>query len=197
MPDLLTTRLIAGLAALSEPIATQDVDPEAGAAAALTVALAASVAAAVAERSRPGWSEAAAARAQAQALRRRALELAERDLAAHADARQRLTARGTDGGAAQDWQLGQALSAAAEPLADLAACARDVAQLAELLAGQADADVRPDAAAAALLSAGAARAAAHLVEINLVAGADESLVAAARDRVREAEQAANAASQIK
>jgi formiminotetrahydrofolate cyclodeaminase len=196
LPDLLTTQLIAGVADLSEPIATGAANPPGGAGAALVVALAAALLAAVAERSRGEWDQAGAARAQAQALRRRALELARRDAAAHAEARQLLDARGQRGGQSKDWELGQAVSAAAQPPGGLAACARDVAQLAELLAGHAQGDVRPDAVVAAMLSAGAARASAHLVEINLVAGADDRL-AEARERVLEAERAAGAASEIR
>lgn len=197
MPDLLTTRLIAGVADLSEPIAAGDAYPPGGPAAALVVALAAAVTAAAAERARAEWEEAGAARAQAQALRRRALELAQRDVAAYAEARRRLTNRGLPGGATQDWQLGQAVLASAEPLEELAACARDLAQLAELLAAHAPGDLRPDLAVAAILSTGAARAAAHLVEINLVAGADEERVDAARSHVLEAEKAASAAGKIR
>jgi formiminotetrahydrofolate cyclodeaminase len=197
MPDLLTTRLIAGVAELSEPLATQTADPPGGVATALVVALAAAVAAAAADRSREGWEQAPAVRAQAQALRRRALELAERDAAAHAEARERLAARGARSDQTDDWQLGRAISATAKPLLELAACARDLAQLAELLAAHAQGDVRPDAAVAAMLSAGAARAAAHLVEINLVAGEDQRQLADARERVREAEEAAIAAGEIR
>ena len=197
VPDLLITRLITGLADLSEPIATGGGDPAGGVGAALVVALAAAVAAAVADRSRGEWIQAGAARAQAQVLRRRALELARRDLAAHAEARRHLGGREhATSSQAKDWQLGQAVSTAAQPPLELAACARDLAQLAELLAGHADPDVRPDAVVAAMLSAGAARAAAHLVEINLVAGADDRRLAEARNRVLEAEQAARTSSQI-
>jgi formiminotetrahydrofolate cyclodeaminase len=197
VPDLLTPALIAGVAELTEPVATKGADPPGGAAAALVVALAASVTAAVAERSRAEWEQAGAIRAQAQALRRRALDLARRNAAAYAEARRQLAARAAAGSQAKDWQLGQAVSAAAEPLQDLAACARDMAQLAELLARHAHGDARPDAVAAAMLSAGAARAAAHLVQINLVAGADEERLADARDQALEADRAAGAASQIR
>ena len=63
---------------------------------------------------------------------------------------------------------------------EIGAAAGDVAQLATEIAAHGSADVRADAAIAAILAAGAARAAAQLVEINLVAGADEQLVTLAR-----------------
>ena len=194
VPDLLLTRLISGVAELTEPIAIGSADPPGGVGAALAVSLAATLAAAAAERSRTTWEEAGAVRAQAQTLRRRSLELAQRDAAAHAEARQRL---GDRTGQSGDWQLGQAVSAAAQPLLDLAACARDLAQLAELLAGHAEGDVRPDAVVAAMLAAGGARAAGHLVEINLVVGADDATLAGVQDRVFEAETAASAAGAIR
>jgi formiminotetrahydrofolate cyclodeaminase len=196
VPDLLTTRLISGVAELSEPLANQTANPPGGVATALVVAVAAAVTAAAAERSRSVWDQAPAVRAQAQALRRRALELAARDAIAHAEARQRMAARGGALSQTDDWRLGQAIEAAAQPLLELAACARDVAQLAELLAGHAEGDVRPDAVVAATLCAGAARAAAHLVEINLVAGTDDRRLADVRERVREAESAATSAGEI-
>ncbi len=197
VPNLLTARLISGVAELSEPVATQMADPPGGVATALVVALAAAVAAAAAEGSRAGWDQAPAVRAQAQALRRRALALAERDATAHAGARERLAARGGAHSQTEDWELGQAIAAAAQPLVELARSARDLAQLAQLLAGHAEGDVRPDAVLAAMLAAGAARAAAHLVEVNLVAGADDRRVAEARACAREAETAAIAASEIR
>jgi formiminotetrahydrofolate cyclodeaminase len=63
--------------------------------------------------------------------------------------------------------LGLALQRAAAVPLTIAECAADVADLAALVADRADPEARADAAAAALLAAGAAQAAAHLVKINL------------------------------
>jgi formiminotetrahydrofolate cyclodeaminase len=197
VPNLLTNQLIAGSAALTEPIASGEETPAGGAVAALVTALAASVTAAVAERSRGVWEEAPAIRAQAQVLRRRALELAQRDADAHATAQAHLDSRSSESGQAADWELGRSVAAAAEPPLELAACARDLAQLAELASSRAEGDVRADAVVATMLAAAGARAAAHLVEINLVAGVDDQRLGEARARVREAESAASSASTIR
>jgi formiminotetrahydrofolate cyclodeaminase len=55
-----------------------------------------------------------------------------------------------------------------------------VAILARSLADRLDPAVAPDLEAAARLAAGAARAAAHLVEVNLVVGEDDERVRRAR-----------------
>jgi formiminotetrahydrofolate cyclodeaminase len=57
---------------------------------------------------------------------------------------------------------------------ELARVATDVAVLATETARHCDPDVRADAAAAASLAAGAARAAAHLVEVNLAVAPDDA-----------------------
>jgi formiminotetrahydrofolate cyclodeaminase len=189
MANPFTDRLIAGTAELTEPIATGDADPAGGALAGLVTALAASLTAAAAGRSRSVWEEAPAVRAQAQALRRRALEVSRRTVEAHAGAVSRLAERGDGGSDARDWEVGRSVSAAAAPPLELTACARDLAELASLVADHADPDVRADAVVAAMLAAAAARSAAHLVEINLVTGADETIVGQARARALEAEAA--------
>jgi formiminotetrahydrofolate cyclodeaminase len=74
--------------------------------------------------------------------------------------------------------------AAAAPLAIAEACA-DVAILARALADHVDPALGPDLEAAARLAGGAAKAAAHLVEINLAVGEDD-------ERVRRARRAADA-----
>ena len=181
MSDSELKQFIEGAAELSAPLAEGDANPAGGPLAAVVAALAASLLAAAADRSRDGWDGAAGARAQAQALRRRALRLAEGDATAYADARAALAQRG---GAAdsrdRDARIGEAVSLAGQVPLEIGAAAGDVAQLATEIAAHGSADVRADAAIAAILAAGAARAAAQLVEINLVAGADEQLVALAR-----------------
>lgn len=161
--------------------------PSGGSAAAQTAALAASLAAAAADQSRADWEEAGGARAQAEALRRRAVELAERDAAAYALARRALAERGLPGdatGAEQQQQqrnrrLGAAVEEAAGPPLELAASAADIAELAGVIARRGADDVRADAVIAAELAAVAARAAARLVQINLVVGGNHPVVALA------------------
>jgi glutamate formiminotransferase/formiminotetrahydrofolate cyclodeaminase len=155
-------------------------EPVGGAVAALVTALAASLAAAAAERSRADWDEAGGARAQAQALRRRAVSLAERDVAAYAAARQ-VFAQIEENRQARDSQLGDAVQRAAEPPLELAANAADVAELARAIADRGAGEVRADALIAAALAAAAARAAAHLVRINLVVGGDQEPAAVAQN----------------
>jgi formiminotetrahydrofolate cyclodeaminase len=140
-----------------------------------TGAAAADLLAAVARRA---GTEAAAAQAAALAARLRSLS--KRDAAVVASARATLTAAGTGGDERRDFELGRTLDdAAALPLEIAEACA-DVAELGRWLAPAADTSEGPDAAAAALLAEGAARAAAHLVEVNLTITADDERLARAR-----------------
>lgn len=169
-----------------------DAFPGSGTVAALVAAQAASLAAAAAHRSRAGWEEAGGARAQAQALRRRALELADRNAAAYAAAREALAQPRSEAPdeeqAARDWRLGVAVEQAAGPPLELAASAAAIAELAAVISTHGADDVRVDAGIAAILAAAAARAAAQLVEINLVVGEQEASV-----RARAYAQAAAAA----
>ena len=70
-------------------------------------------------------------------------------------------------------------AAADFPLA-IAEVAAEVARLADAALDRVDPDVRADVVGAAALSAAAARSAAHLVEVNLVAGDADDLAARAR-----------------
>ncbi len=167
--------------------------PGAGPAAALVTAAAAALAAMAARYSQDSWDEAGAVIAQAESLRARAGRLAQEDadaLQAFLDARR---AADEPRRAARDFNLGQALDRAADvPLAIVeAAC--DVAQLAAYVADRCEGDVRADATAATALAHGAARAAAHLVEVNLAAAAGDPRIARARDLVRAAGAAADEA----
>jgi formiminotetrahydrofolate cyclodeaminase len=188
------------IAAFAEELAEGDGYPAGGAVAALVAALAASLVAAAADRSRAEWGEAGGVRAQAQALHRRAVELAGRDAASYAVAREALAERvprserhapGSDQ-AARDWRLGEAVEQAAEPPLELAASAADIAALAAVVAAKGAGDVRADAAIAAVLGAAAARAAARLVRINLVVG-DQQPGNLAQDYAEAAAAAAAAA----
>lgn len=176
--------------------------PPGGPIAALVAAWAAALAAAAADRSREEWDGAAGARAQAQTLCTRALRLLERGTEAQADAMETLAARSRHGDAGseregvRDWRLGQAVKEAAEPPLELAECALSVAQLAELIAAHAAGEVRADAAVAAQLAAAAARAGAHLVEINLVVGGERQPAVQARELAEAAAAAAAQASSL-
>lgn len=141
-------------------------------------------AALLAELGREFGDEAAAV--QADSLRARAAALAQADEAAYAAAAGLLVGR--DG---HDFELGRALDEAAAVPLRIAEAAADVAELAAALGERVVPDARPDLAGAALLAAGAARAAAHLVGVNLaVAAGDERL-----QRARAAASAAAAAAE--
>lgn len=186
--------MIEGASRLTEPLAEGDADPAGGAGAGIVAALAASLAAATADRSRKQWEGAGGARAQAQLLRRRALALAEKDADAYAAARAALTERGGTGDPIErDMKIGDAVSEAAQVPLQISATAADIAQLAGEIATHGNAEIRADAAIAAILAAAAAEAAAHLVEINLIAGADRELVALAQRRAQAASSAASSA----
>jgi formiminotetrahydrofolate cyclodeaminase len=103
---------------------------------------------------------------------------------------------GAERSEAQDWRLGQAVREAAQPPLELSACALSVAQLAELISSHAAGAVRADAAVAAQLAAAAARAGAHLVEINLVVGGDRQPAVQARELAEAAAAVASRASAL-
>lgn len=137
--------------------------PAAGPLAAVVTAEAAAVVAAVAR-----FSGDEAAAAQAESLRARARPLAAADAEAYAAAAARLASREGD-----DFALGRALEDAADVLLEIADAAADVAELAALVADRCRPALRPDAAAAAMLAEASARAAAHLVEVNLAVEQDD------------------------
>jgi formiminotetrahydrofolate cyclodeaminase len=151
------------------PAAAGPATAQAGAAAATVTAAAAR-----------GAGDAAGA-AQAASLAARLERLAAEDAEAYAAATAALSA--AEPGhpdARRDFALGTALDrAAGVPLAIAEACA-DVVVLARALEERLDPALAADLEAAALLAAGAARAAAHLVEINLVVGADDERAVRAR-----------------
>jgi formiminotetrahydrofolate cyclodeaminase len=147
--------------------------PGSGPVAALVATIAAELVATVARRSSETWPEAAGAAAQAEALRRRAAPLCEADARAYLKATEQI-------GAGDDFELGRAMARAAEVPLAIAAVAADVAALAKEAAERGDLSVRADAVGAALLAEAAARAAAHLVEINLGTSAEDLRVLDAR-----------------
>jgi formiminotetrahydrofolate cyclodeaminase len=138
-----------------------------GSAAALAGAMAAAVTSKAAAR-----SELPAAAAQADALRSRLVAYARDDAEALLAARWALEHATThaledEGDERRDFRLGRTLNrAAAVPGAIAESCA-DVAMLAAAFHDRCEADLQPDLVVSATLAAAAARAAAHLVEINL------------------------------
>jgi len=143
----------------------------------------------VARASRDSWDEAAGVAAQALALQDRAARLAQVDADAWEDALSALRGAGDGDGsddARRDHDLERKLERAAAVPLQIAELGADTAALAAHAAELCDGAHRADAAAAAALAAGGARAATHLVEVNLgVRVGDERLA-----RARASEQAA-------
>jgi formiminotetrahydrofolate cyclodeaminase len=180
MSKLVTSPEPPGLLPLIGMLAESKEGPAAGEVAGEVAALASALCAAAADRSRDCWAEAGGARAQALSLCRRALAYAERNAEAYAHARAALAARGGEPSPQRDHRLGVEVRLAADPPLEIASLAADIAHLAAEVADHGAPDHRPDAVVAARLAAGAASAAAHLVEVNLVASADPELPSRAR-----------------
>lgn len=160
----------AALGTIADPASSS----AAGSAAAMTGALAAAIAMKTARASGEHGRS-----AQAAALLRRLARAAVTDADAFGAARAALAEAGDGGDERRDFSLRTLLDRAAlEPLAIADACA-DVAVLSGEIAAHAAPELVPDAAAATALAAGAARAAAHLVGVNLAVGpGDERLLRA-------------------
>src|SRR5262245_14297962 len=127
---------------------------------------------------------------QAQSIRERVAPLAAEDARAYREA---LTAMRSPTGETADERDGairQALVRAAEVPLQIAEEGANAASLAASVAERGNEAVRGDAAAAAVLSAAAARAAANLVAINLAANAGSELVARAHTVAEDAADAA-------
>jgi formiminotetrahydrofolate cyclodeaminase len=165
----------------------------AGATTGTVVSLAAELLRSLAKSSAGDWEEAGAVAAQARTLSRRAAALARENALAHARAMEELRTPSEDVPETRDAQLGDALYRAAELPAAIAEAARDVAELAVLPSEHGDPDRRADSAAVALIAAGCARAAAHLVEINLGVLGEDPRLASAREAVAGAVAAADRA----
>ena len=173
-----------------DELARETRTPGAGPAAALTAAAAAALVAMAARYSRGSWDEATTTVAQAESLRRRATKLALED--AHA-LDEFLAARETPVDPrpeARDFHLGRTLERAADVPLAIGETACDVALLAQYVADRGEPEVRADAAAAALLAHAATKAAAHLVEVNLAAAADDERVRRAHGLATTAGEAA-------
>ncbi len=167
--------LAAPLDVVLAEIASPSRGPGGGSAAAIVAALAASLVAMAGRMARATWPPAAAAVAQAEALRARAAPLADEDSAVYGAAAELLELPG-----AGDEELGRALEVAADVPLRIAEVAADIVLLAAHFVSEGPPEGRGDAAVGAALAVAAARAAAHLVEINLGATATDVRVLRAR-----------------
>ena len=154
------------LSDVAAAIAPTQPTPGAGVIAGGIVTLVAGLCESVARASMDTWEDGRGAVVQAVELRRRAQSLAAENAAAYQAARERLA---SPGGSAtgRDAALRAALMRAADAPLGICATAADCAVLAAALAHDVDPNSRVDAVGAAELAAGAARAAAALVDINL------------------------------
>jgi formiminotetrahydrofolate cyclodeaminase len=165
--------------------------PGGGTAAAVTVAAAAGLVAMVARCSKDSWPDAAGVAAQALAIQDRVGPLASVDAQAWDDALAALQRAGAGEPGGSDAELESKLQLAASVPLEIAQLGADLADLAALASERCEGPYQADAVAAAALAAGAARAAAHLVEVNLAVREGDSLLAQARA----SEQAATAAAE--
>jgi methenyltetrahydrofolate cyclohydrolase len=172
-------------------IAAEEQSPGGGSAAAVTVAMAAGLVAMVARCSKGSWPDAPGVAAQALQIQKRAGLLASADATAWDEALDALRRAKEGEGTGDDAALQLRLERAAAVPLEIAQLAADVADLAALAGEHCEGTFQADAAAAAALAAGAARAALHLVEVNLgVREGDARL-----KQAREIEQAAASASE--
>ncbi|MEY2441426.1 MAG: hypothetical protein QOJ46_852, partial [bacterium] len=133
---------------------------------------------------------AAGARAQALALARRALALGVANEEAYRDARAALAGDLPRAPAAtRDYVLGDLVQRAAQAPLELARAAADTAVLGAHVADHAPGPAAADAIAAAAIATGVARAATHLVAINLATCSDGPELSEARSEVRRASAA--------
>jgi methenyltetrahydrofolate cyclohydrolase len=184
------------LTAFLDGLAARERAPGGGSAAALTVACAAGVVAMVARSSRDVWGDAPGVAAQALTLQDRASSLARSDSEAWDEALEALRAAAdpmpdTDrNGPSRSFELERKLDRAAAIPLEIAEIGADTAYLAAEAGEHGDLAYRADAAAAAALASGGARAAAHLVEVNLGIRAGDERLARARASEAAATQAA-------
>jgi formiminotetrahydrofolate cyclodeaminase len=166
-----------------DEVASANKTPGGGSVAALVTAAAAGLLAKVARASSETWPDARGVAAQAETLRDRVAPIAQVDADEYDAA---LQARG-------DFEVGRAYARAAEPPLRIAEAAVDVALLSVTVAQLGDQSLRADAVTAAALAAGAARAAAELVAVNLTTSAEDERVLRARKLAQQAADAAEEA----
>lgn len=175
-----------------ERLGTGHPAPGSGSASALTVAFAAGLVAMVARRSADCWEDSGGVAAQALSLQVRAAPLALADAQVWEQALEALETTGGDA-SRPNGDLEQKLDLSAAVPLQIAEAAADTASLAALAAEFGEGAYRPDAAAAAVLAAAGARAAAHLVAVNLtVQEGDDRLLRARASEETAADAAARA-----
>ena len=143
-----------------DSIAAETPAPGGGSVAAVVVEMAASLAAMAARFARQHWEGAAGALAQAEALRARAAPLAQEDAEAYEAVLTAMRMPQDLEAEVRNTLIGDTLSRAADAPLRIAETAADVAELGATLAEEGNPNLRGDAAAAAILSEAAARAAA-------------------------------------
>ena len=185
-----TDWLDATLRSLLQPEPDVTPAPGGGAVAAVSIALAAELIAMTARASAEQWADGAAAAAQAVTLRDRATKAAREEGVAFPAAIEALrSSRASPGDHAG---LGRALDDAAAVTLRIAQSGADVADLGSFAVAAGHPDLRADAVVGVILAEAGARAAAHLVAINLAvtegdprleaADAAAASAAAARER---------------
>ena len=178
---------------LLDLVASEERVPAGGSGAALVVALAAGLVAKAARLSRSEWLEAGGAVAQADTLRARALSLAQSDAVAYEDALATFEGIEKVEPNRRDAAVHDALIRSAEIPLLISQTACDVSLLAADAAEAGNPEVGADAAVAALLAGAAARAAGHLVEVNLASVPEDERAARGEVFARTAATAANRA----
>ena len=176
-----------------DSIAAETPAPGGGSVAAVVVEMAASLAALAARFARQHWEGAAGALAQAEALRARAAPLAQEDAEAYEAVLTAMRMPQDLEAEVRNTLIGDTLSRAADAPLRIAETAADVAELGATLAEEGNPNLRGDAAAAAILSEAAARAAANLVEINLATTETDERIGRARELAQAARMAAERA----
>lgn len=185
--------MAAPLGDVLETLAGEGPAPGAGSAAAIVVAMAAGLVTMVGRASKDLWDEAGGVIGQAETFRARVEPLVRADADAYVEALSALRAPAELEARYRDQKLQAALERAAEIPLQIAEAGSDLAALAALLVERGNPEVRADAAAAAVLAEGGARAAALLVEINLGATGDDPRVRHARTLVAVAQEASERA----
>jgi methenyltetrahydrofolate cyclohydrolase len=183
------------LTAFLDGVAARERAPGGGSAAALTVAFAAGLVAMVARSSRDVWEDAPGIAAQALTLQDRASALVGGDAEAWDEALTALRAAADPRATSADSRnanrdLERKLERAAAIPLEIAEIGADAAVLAAHAAERGDLAYRADATAAAALAAGGARAAAHLVEVNLAIRPGDDRLERARAMEKAATEAA-------
>ncbi len=176
-----------------DSIAAETPAPGGGSVAAVAVEMAASLAAMSARFARQHWDGAAGALAQAEALRARAAPLAQEDAEAYEAVLTAMRMPRDLEAEVRNTLIGDTLSRAADAPLRIAETAADVAELGATLAEEGNPNLRGDAAAAAILSEAAARAAANLVKINLATTETDERIGRARELAQAARVSAERA----